>query len=97
MGLDSIYAMVAQPAKATYEPQKDVQQVSTATAIAAYNPDDPQFQQPVNNDRRLRYDRRKEQKPFARERRKSSRRQADQPPPAKAVEEGKGTFIDIDV
>lgn len=98
MGLDSIYAMVAQPAKAAYEPQHGVQQVNNGAAVAAYDKDNPQFQQAVGNERRVRNERRKEQRPFARERRKMSRRDDDQTiEETKAVEEGKGTYIDIDV
>ncbi|MFQ6372795.1 hypothetical protein [Shewanella sp. YIC-542] len=96
MGLDSIYAMTAPTAKATYEPQQGVKQINGATPVAAYDQNNPQFQQPVTNERRVRRDRRQKQRPFAKERRKAMRRQA----PASAstaVEEGKGTYIDIDV
>ncbi|TCN79685.1 hypothetical protein [Shewanella fodinae] len=97
MGLDSIYAMVAQPAKATYEPHQGIQQVNNGSAVAAYDKDNPQFQQVVSNERRVRHERRKEQRPFARERRNASRRESDEESKAKAIEEGKGTYIDIDV
>lgn len=34
MGLDSIYAMLARPVKAIFQPKREVEQVKTSSAIA---------------------------------------------------------------
>ncbi|GIU03549.1 hypothetical protein C9I43_18220 [Shewanella morhuae] len=45
-GLDSIYAMLAQPVKAVLHPKRVVDQVSSATANAADSHESPQSQLP---------------------------------------------------
>ncbi|MCE9786532.1 hypothetical protein [Shewanella chilikensis] len=99
MGLDSIYAMLARPVKAVFQPKREVEQVKTSSAIAPDSHEAPQSQLPPEIDKRERIgDRRKEQKGFARERRKHNRRQEDEErDESRAQEEGKGQIIDIDV
>ncbi|BCV38332.1 MULTISPECIES: hypothetical protein [Shewanella] len=99
MGLDSIYAMLARPVKAVFQPKREVEQVKTSSAIAPDSHEAPQSQLPPEIDKRERIgDRRKEQKGFARERRKHNRRREDEAKnESRPQEEGKGQIIDIDV
>ncbi len=63
MGLDSIYAMLARPVKAVFQPKREVEQVKTSSAIAPDSHEAPQSQLPPEIDKREKVaDRRKEQK-----------------------------------
>jgi hypothetical protein len=76
-GLDSIYAMLAQPVKAVLHPKRIVDQVSSTTANAADSHESPQSQLPPTlegRDTRVR-DRRKESDA----KRNKKRRASDEP------------------
>lgn len=62
-GLDSLYAMLAQPVKAVLHPKRVVDQVSSTTANAPDSHESPQSQLPPTlegRDTRVREDRRKQ-------------------------------------
>lgn len=77
-GLDSIYAMLAQPAKAVFHPKRVVDQVSSTTANAPDSHEPPQSQLPPTiegRDAKVR-DRRKESDAKRNKKRRESDKQS---------------------
>ncbi|MEL4282650.1 MULTISPECIES: hypothetical protein [Shewanella] len=75
-GLDSLYAMLAQPAKPVFTPKRVVDQVSGATANAPDSHETPQSQLPPTLDVKVR-ERRKNDNASRNKKRRASDKQQD--------------------
>ncbi|MCH1931938.1 hypothetical protein L9G16_17305 [Shewanella sp. A25] len=104
-GLDSYYAMIAQPARAVFQPKRIVDQVSGTTSNGSDSHETPQSQLPPKLDGKVRERRKTQDASRNRRRRASDRKNAKKSNAALDVTDdnpqfsrpAKGQIIDIEV